>query len=331
MQLSRLAPSVPFLPPVPFFQGKKAGGSSKVSAPLQPDLFAPRQNPPGHNRFAVIGDPGSGTSHQWKIAEQMTRLHRQNPFASVLVLGDNVYEDGEPHLFKERIYQPYEDLFKQGVRFYPVLGNHDVRQGHGEAQLAYWGAPRYYNFKLGESVECFALDTTVYLPAYDKCYQDNPFFAKKVAEMQTQWLKEALSSSQAKYKVVFGHYPLYTSGKHSTDGNTLLRLREMLEPILAENGVKLYLAGHDHHYERSKVIQGIQHFVSGAAGRIRDIFHKDTPTYPREKALQKFHFMVFEETPEGLRFEVLSRRGKVLDAGTVSPVAVQEAPQVQFA
>lgn len=284
---------------------------------IQPDLFAPRGMVKGLKRFVVIGDAGSGTENQWKIADQMVKLYQEKPFASVLVLGDNVYEDGEPRLFRARIYEPYKKLFEAGVRFYPVLGNHDVRKNFGDLQLAYWGAPGFYNVKLGKDVELFALDTTVYLPGYDTCHEKTPLLAKKKAEIQTQWLEKALSESKAKFKVVFTHYPIYTSGKHSTDDTSLLKLRKMLEPVLVKHGVDLYLAGHDHHYERSKPIKGIQHFVSGAAGRLREIFYKDTPNYPREKALEKFHFLVFDVTEAGLAFQAISKKGKVLDSGLI--------------
>jgi hypothetical protein len=306
-----------------FSKTRKILNTPKLEMPhtLQVDLFSPRVGTQGLNRFAVIGDAGSGSQNQLKIANQMAAQYEKTPFASVLVLGDNVYEDGEPHLFQERIYEPYAPLFKQGVRFFPVLGNHDVRKNFGDLQLKYWGAPNYYCFKLGQApldVECFAIDTTVYLPGYDKCYADAPGLALKKAEVQTQWLEKALGESKAKYKLVFGHYPLYSSGLHSSDPKSMVKLRGILEPILAKNKVDLYLAGHEHHYERSSVIQGIQHFVSGAAGRLREIFYKDAPPYPREKAMSKFHFMLFDITPEGLTFQALSKRGKVLDSGVIS-------------
>lgn len=300
------------------FQPRFQASNIKTTPPIQtiqPDLFAPRKSIQGLKRFVVMGDAGSGTENQMKIAKQMAEQYAKNPFASVLVLGDNVYEDGEPHLFEERIYKPYEKLFEEGVRFYPVLGNHDVRKDYGDQQLAYWGAPSFYNFKIGNDVEFFALDTTVFLPGYDKCYDNNKNLALKKAEVQALWLDKVLSESKSRFKVVYGHYPIYSSGKHSTHTDSLMKLRGMLEPIFTKYGVDLYLAGHEHHYERSKVIQGIVHIVSGAAGRLREIFHTDTPPHPREKAIQKFQFMVFDITPEGLKYEAISKKGKILDSG----------------
>jgi tartrate-resistant acid phosphatase type 5 len=297
---------------------KKQAKTGLVS-PVQKDLFTPNPSLKGQHRFAVIGDPGSGTQHQLSIAKQLAKTYDAAPFASVLVLGDNVYDEGEPWLFQDRIEKPYEPLFKAGVKFFPILGNHDVRKGFEEQQLQYWGAPRFYSVKVTPEVELFALDTTLYLPQYDECYTSRSDWALKQAEVQTQWFKAALKNSTSKYKLVMGHYPLYSSGMHSVKPESLLKLRAMLEPILVENNVDLYLAGHEHHYERSQPIKGILHVVSGAAGRLRDIFYKDNPTYPRVKALAKYHFMLFESRPEGLAYQALSKKGKTLDAGLILP------------
>jgi hypothetical protein len=94
--------------------------------------------------------------------------------------------------------------------------------------------------------------------------------------------------------------------------------------------VDLYLSGHEHHYERSKPIAGVLHIVSGAAGRLREIYYQDNPPHPREKAVAKYHFMLFEVKPEGLSFQALSKRGKVLDSGLIQPKA-KTGSFVQFA
>ncbi|MBY0404101.1 MAG: metallophosphoesterase, partial [Cyanobacteria bacterium] len=174
---------------------------------IQPLLFSTIPLTPEMKRFAVLGDPGSGTQDQWDIAKQLKKEHAKQPFGSVLVMGDNVYEDGEPQLFEERLYKPYQSLYEKGVRFFPVLGNHDVRKGYGDMQLNYMGAPSFYSIPLHKDLELFALDTTTFLPGYEECYDKDPALAQKKTEVQLQWLEKALSESKAKFKIVFGHYP----------------------------------------------------------------------------------------------------------------------------
>jgi predicted MPP superfamily phosphohydrolase len=43
----------------------------------------------------------------------------------------------------------------------------------------------------------------------------------------------------------------------------------VLEPILIANHVQLVLSGHDHDYQRSEVINGVTHIVSGAGSGTR--------------------------------------------------------------
>lgn len=288
-----------------------------LPATIQPDLFAPQSLTPAMKRFAVVGDAGTGLKPQLDVAQQMEKAFQSRPFASVLVLGDNVYEDGEPERFEAAIRKPYQNLLDAGVRFYPVMGNHDVRKGFGLHQQAYWGVPTFYNQRLG-NVEIFAIDTTLFIPRYDNSHARNPFLAHKQAEIQMTWLEKALTDSTAKYKIVLGHYPLYSSGMHGTKADFTLVLRNILEPVFARHGVDMYLAGHEHHYEKSFPIQGVHHFVSGAGGKLRpEIFYQDNPPYPRDRAVNRRHFMLFEETPWGLRYDAIARDGALVDSGLV--------------
>ena len=130
-------------------------------------------------------------------------------------------------------------------------------------------------------------------------------------------MNEVLSKSTAKYKIVFGHYPLYASGNHLTqakDALSLLKLRELLEPILKEHQVDLYLAGHEHMYERTEPIDGVTHVVSGAAGKVRKKKLLKETDYPRAHVQSTLHFMFFQLADNGLIFEALDDKLKPLEA-----------------
>lgn len=266
-----------------------------------------------------MGDAGSGTLTQWRIARQMKKLYEKTPFNSVLVLGDNVYYSGNPKLFEKRIFKPYAGLFEAGVKFFPILGNHDMHDDHGERQLEYWGAPRYYKVGLGPSaeVDVFALDTNPMLPTYGGTYGKNPDEAGGLKEEQLAWLDKALGQSDASHKLVLGHYPLYASGTHGRRKNIVGPLRNMLEPVMTRHGVDAYLSGHVHHYERSRPIEGVTHFVSGSAGKVRHRWYPKK-TYPRALYKIQPHFMVFEITDDGLKYQAVNARGKVIDEGVLN-------------
>ncbi|WP_373531317.1 metallophosphoesterase [Vampirovibrio sp.] len=307
-------------------EGEHSLGSSGT---LPADLFsfqAPIFQPPvfhasaGKNRFAVIGDAGTGDAAQYNISRQMEVWRQQLPFNQVLVLGDNVYPAGEPALFDERITQPYQNLRRQGVQFFPVLGNHDVKAGFGNQQLAYWGVPPYYSFKMGSpgaDVEIFAVDTTVMLPGYLNGFDHNPAAFAQRDKAQSLWLEEALARSNASMKVVMGHYPLFSKAAFAKPKRLLFQqtLERKLSDILVRHQVDLYLAGHEHHYEAPVGINGVRYMVSGAGGGKLDLPQKGVPE--GAGVVKKNHFMLFENTPAGLSYRVISDQGKVFDFGLI--------------
>ncbi len=291
-----------------------ASGAVPALAPaLQPPVAAPiPADAPGLGRIAVVGDAGTADLHQRKIADAMAVERVRAPFASVLVLGDNVYENGEPEKFDAAIRDPYAALFDGGVRFFPVMGNHDVRAGGGERQRAYWGAPRWYKKTLGDA-DVFAIDTTILLPRHqEEAYDAVMPEIERLAREQLAWLDAELAKSTAKNIVVYGHHPLYVSTNDREKVEESALLRGILEPILKKRGVKLYLAGHKHQYERSKPVDGVVHVISGAGGQLS----KKKVLYPSgvsEKVVQRRHFLVLESTEDGLRVRALDKNGAVID------------------
>ena len=302
------------------FQPASRLSSVQGAIPVQP---LPLNQTAAVKRFAVIGDAGTGKDGQFDIAQAMETAFENKPFASVLVLGDNVYPNGDPALFDKAIRQPYEPLSKSGVRFYPVLGNHDLSVDGGAAQLRYWGVPRYYSQKLGNT-EIFAIDATVFSPNYrGGKYPDASIrWANGQAIQQYAWLKDALEKSTAKYKVVYSHYPLISMKEDTEPPGFVANWRNLLMPLLVKNNVDVYLSGHNHDYEKSTPVKGFHHFVSGAGGRLQSLKDSDSFSplpYPIEKRVVKRHFMMFEETPQGLNYQVISKNGEVLDNGLIPP------------
>jgi 3',5'-cyclic AMP phosphodiesterase CpdA len=130
----------------------------------------------------------------------------------------------------------------------------------------------------------------------------------------TGWLESSLRASKAKWKIAVFHHPIYSSGK--THGSAV-GLRRQLEPILARYGVKIAFAGHDHIYERTKLQQGIQHFVTGAGGKTRrgDV---DLGSSIRETSFDEDnHFMVIEVDDKQVGFQAITETGTVVDSGSI--------------
>lgn len=246
--------------------------------------------------FAVIGDTGTGGVAQFEVARQMKIAREQTPYDFVLMLGDNIYPDGDPIWFKSRFEEPYRELLQSGVKFYATLGNHDVRKG-AEAALRYdnfnMGGRRYYSFTKADGlIEFFALDSTAMTSA------------------QTAWLEEQLKSSKARWKTGFFHHPIYSSARtHGSD----LKLRALLEPLFVRYGVDVVFAGHDHVYERIKPQQGVSYFISGASGQLRrgDLDRRSKFHEAGNDRINSFLLVQVEKS--GMRIKAMGSDGASLD------------------
>jgi len=294
----------------------KAIPQSQSASPLSG--FPHTQNPA--YRFAVIGDSGTGDWRQAAVAQQLSYWYGISPFQSVLMLGDNVYPAGNPALFQDRIAKPYEDLFQHHVRFLPVMGNHDVKAGFGNWQLAYWGVPPYYHYKLGpkgSEVEFWAIDTNLFTPGLKVSGPNNDSSVRQQkAACQLQWLEQTLANSNADMKVLYAHHPLYSQGadKKPIRAWQQAELAQTLAPLLAKYAVDLYMSGHEHHYEKPRLVNGTYHLVSGAGGNIDSAKRGGSES---NDLMKQLHFMLFDITPEGLSYQTVSVTGQVLDQGLI--------------
>jgi len=79
---------------------------------------------------------------------------------------------------------------------------------------------------------------------------------------QLGWLNQALMASNAPWKVVVGHHPIYSAGHYGDDAALIGRLT----PLLARHGVQLYINGHEHNYERTHAIAGTTYLTVGGGG-----------------------------------------------------------------
>ncbi len=136
-------------------------------------------------------------------------------------------------------------------------------------------------------VEFFALDST---------NLDRP---------QLRWLEQRLADSRAAWKICFLHHPLYTSGRYRMAS---LVQRSALESLFVTHGVNAVFSGHEHIYQRSALVGGIQYFVSGGAGSLRP--GDGVPTsYIARTYSDDYHFMLVEIEGDHLHFQAISRTG----------------------
>jgi tartrate-resistant acid phosphatase type 5 len=207
-------------------------------------------------RVLAFGDFGDGSRKQRSVAAAMLQYHQQRPFDFGITLGDNFYNKGMRGIDDPRWKTLWDDLYDPlGIQFYATLGNHDYgfRQSP-EAEILYsakspsWRMPAaQYTFTAGW-VQFFAIDSQVVTPD------------------QLEWLQKGLDSSTLRWKVVYGHHPIYSHGYHG-DNRTLIR--ELL-PVL-KGRANVYLTGHDHDMQHLRPEGNLHFFVAGCGGKQRRI------------------------------------------------------------
>jgi 3',5'-cyclic AMP phosphodiesterase CpdA len=254
----------------------------------------PLPNAAGSFKFAVLGDFGTGDKPQYELAQQMARVHHRSPYGTVILVGDNLYGSERPQDFQKKFEVPYKPLLDAGVKFYASLGNHDAREQR-YYRLFNMNGQLYYAFSPAPDIRFVALESTYLEPE------------------QVRWAEKELSSSNARWKIVFFHHPLYSSGeRHGSD----LSLRDVLEPIFLKTGVSLVLNGHDHFYERVKPQNGIAYFVVGSGGKLRK-GNIDTSSGITARGFDADRaFMAAEIVGDTLYFNTVSRTGEIVDSGT---------------
>jgi tartrate-resistant acid phosphatase type 5 len=251
---------------------------------------------------------------QMPVATAMKSFCAQRGCDLGTMLGDNIYPDGamadadDARRFRDLFTIPYGSLGvgRDDFRIYSVLGNHDwhTSRAGAMAQVRYLETtPPFFMDGLfyrvapaaarGE-LEIFAIDTQVLL-AGTTVYQD--VLAEDASEVATEklerlepwaapqndternmvrWLETALASSKARWKIVIGHHPLWsTAGSKFEQARSLRRL---ILPTLCRYA-DLYLAGHEHTLEVhtddcSAALPGanvkpLPQVVSGSASKMR--------------------------------------------------------------
>jgi predicted MPP superfamily phosphohydrolase len=258
-------------------------GSGQVTGPVNADSL----------RFAVIGDNGTGEKAEHDVGAQMHAARTTFPFEFVIMLGDNLYGRQQTEDFVDKFEKPYASILAAGVPFYAALGNHDDPKNRFYKGFNMDGQ-RYYTFAKRD-VRFVVFDTN------------------RMDGTQLAWIEETLKNATEPWKICYFHHPLYSdAGRHGPD----VEMRVMLEPLMVRYGVSAVFSGHEHVYERIKPQKGITYFVAGSGGQLRkgDLNPSNTMAagFDQDQA-----FMLVEIVGNELRFQTISRTGRIVDSGVV--------------
>jgi tartrate-resistant acid phosphatase type 5 len=249
---------------------------SQAESPPQAFLVTARSS----IRVLAFGDFGEGNEPQKQTAAAMVAYHRNHPFDFGITLGDNFYPIGIASLTDPRWKSQFEDLYgPMGIKIYATLGNHDYYDVESPTtEIAYtktsadWRLESsYYTFTAGP-VQFFAIDTVC------------------LSQSELDWLARELASSTARWKLVYGHYPIYSA---TEEDRSLIR---RLLPVLKSGGVDVYLSGHHHNLQVLKPDGNLHFWISGGGGAH---LHPLRWGYPRTQYKKKANGFTVLDADEG--------------------------------
>ena len=204
-------------------------------------------------RVVAFGDFGTGSAAQMALGKTLATYHAARRFDLGITLGDNFYSVGMESPSDQRWQTQWEEVYGPlGIPFYAALGNHDW--GHPDspaAEILYsaktttWRMPSaYYTFTAGP-VQFFALDTQ----------------SVALSERQLGWLDAELSRSQARWKVVYGHHPIFSGGAYEDRPDLVSKLLPLLR-----NRADAYICGHDHNLQALQPDGNVRFYIAGGGG-----------------------------------------------------------------
>lgn len=246
--------------------------------------------------------------------------------AFVVAAGDLAYGNDDGLDANDRWFNDIM-AYSREAPLMPAWGNHENDRAkdpieNWKGRFALPGSEDYYSFDYGNT-------HFIALPERYVDIKANSAFAA--------WLRNDLERASRdpaiRWKVAYGHRPIYSSGqRHGPEQ----RFVEHVVPLFEQYGLDLYISGHEHNYERTLPVrggtptstdrlrvtqgQGITYVVTGGGGRpTYDDFGPQQP-WGATRAVTHQHLRV-DVTDQQLSFDSVDNSGLVIDHFVISAAA----------
>lgn len=247
--------------------------------------------------FVVMGD----CRGNYGLFGKFMRMAREAGARFVLFTGDMT--DGATQAEWNMWFEAAADTLPY-LPFMPVFGNHER------------GAPRTYfeQFVLPGTEKSYSFDYGMahFAVVYDVTNAE--------LEEEVPWLAKDLAGSDAVWKFLALHRPFYASSPEWDESQSP---KDILLPVVENNGVSMVFSGHVHLYERSVPMLGgkpakggIVYQVTGGAGAPLYALGTSETT---AKTIRTEHMIIYKITPRVLSATVVDSNGSILDEYTVTP------------
>ena len=179
------------------------------------------------------------------------------PDARIAALGDIAYPSGREIDFS-RCFEP--SWGPVADRMWPAVGNHEYGDGPADTYFEYFGRRAG---PAGRGWHSYDYGGWHFVVLNSNC-DVAPNGGCAPGSEQERWLRADLKRNRRPCTLVYMHHPPRSSGLHGDQ-----KVVEPLRRVMADAGVDVLLAAHDHHYERFAPRDGIREWVVGTGGAAR--------------------------------------------------------------
>ena len=269
--------------------------------------------------FAVVGD----TEARPFVNDRIAKLIWEERPDFLMLVGD-LTDGGQKNHRWQWTHEYFLGMNQLSSRI-PVL----PAPGNGEGDRVWYdhyhhlpdNSMPYYSYRHGDA-EFFMLDTNM----SHRENEDQGFRRK-----QREWLDEALSNSDAKWKFAGHHHPTYSSDEDDY-GDTMkeqsengdLRVRNDFVDIYEKHNVDVVFFGHLHSYERTHGIrsnqinseQGVVYVQTGGGGGNHE---RASPTrnWFTRKVFSEYHYTMVNIVDNTVTVTVIDADGRMRDQFTL--------------
>lgn len=298
---------------------KDAGSVAEGKVPATSAFDIP-QIPERSTVFYLVSDLGrNGYYEQKPIAELMGNLAEEVGPDFIIAAGDTHHFEGVASTQDPLWMTNYELVYSHPelmLDWCAINGNHEYR-GNTQAVLDYskvsrrWHIPsRYYakTVKAGnEKLLLVFIDTPPLIDKYRDDPETYPDACKQDRNEQLKWIEKTLSGSDAKWKIVVGHHPVYAETPKDESERSDMRAR--LEPLLDKYGVDMYLCGHIHNFQHIQPAGSkVDYLVNTSGSLSRKVRAIEGTKYCSPEA--GFTIMVAEDNE--VTFHLMNGKGRIL-------------------
>ncbi|MDR1328455.1 MAG: metallophosphoesterase [Oscillospiraceae bacterium] len=232
------------------------------AAALSSEIKPPEDD--GAFSFLYFGDIQVTQNAEYDFAkwgELAESAARRNPGAAFALQGGDIVESGIDRAQWDAFFENADSSLGD-MPFFPTNGNHESNflSGKPELYLEMFELPE--NGPDGFTEEFYSFD---YGPAHIAVLNSWVFSGEQKLTDEDldaidKWVARDLADSDAKWKIVLTHLPIYAVHKDGTAD----KAREHWAPIFEKYGVTLLLVGHQHVYSRlAPLTDGVPDYIDG--------------------------------------------------------------------